>query len=169
MFIRSKVILWLFVLLAVTFFTHSLSITQESVMEKDVANIEERVLEIGLESVHKEGLVKPLVVTDVPTAAPTLVPTRSPTKRPTRKPTRRPTIRKSIYGDYQPDEVLDYSDQQNTVAILIVAIFVCMAFEVAAPEVIMLIALMIVIFCEILTLSDGLAGRKALIPNFYSL
>ena len=97
-----------------------------------------------------------------PTYAPSRAPTRSPT---TRKPTRKPTERKSIYGDYKPDEVLDYSDQQDTVIVLIVAIFAFMAFEVAAPEVIMLIALMIVIFCEILTLSDGLAGTYIHSPH----
>ncbi len=100
-----------------------------------------------------------ITTSDVPTFSPTQTPTVRPTAKPsTRKPTRRPTIRKSIYLDYYPDEVLDYSDQQNTVSILIVAIFVFMAFEVAAPEIVMLVALMLVIFCEILTLADGLAG-----------
>jgi di/tricarboxylate transporter len=93
--------------------------------------------------------------TNVPTAAPT---TKNPTRSPSRKPTNRPTLRKSIYGDYMPDELLEYSDQQDTVIVLIIAIFVLMAFEVAAPEVIMLTALMIVVYCEILTLSEGLAG-----------
>lgn len=94
-------------------------------------------------------------VTDVPTLA--------PTASPSRKPTRRPTERKSIYGDFSPDEVLDYSAQQDTVIVLIIAIFVLMALEVASPEIIMLTALMIVIFCEILTLSEGLAGK---LPKF---
>lgn len=95
--------------------------------------------------------------TNVPTAAPT---TKNPTRSPSRKPTNRPTLRKSIYGDYMPDELLEYSDQQDTVIVLIIAIFVLMAFEVAAPEVIMLTALMIVVYCEILTLSEGLAGKS---------
>eukprot|EP01033_Poteriospumella_lacustris_P010048 gene10049-7178_t len=90
-----------------------------------------------------------------PTHSPSFKPTAQPS---TRKPTRRPTERKSIYGDYLPDETLDYSDQQNTVIVLIIGIFALMALEVAAPEIIMLVALMIVIFCEILTLSEGLAG-----------
>jgi di/tricarboxylate transporter len=102
-----------------------------------------------------ESKLLPQVITDAPTAAPT---TGIPTRSPTRKPTSRPTMRKSIYGDYTPDKLLEYSDQQNTVIVLIIAIFVLMAFEFAAPEVIMLTALMIVVYCEILTLTEGLAG-----------
>lgn len=96
------------------------------------------------------------------TQAVTDVPTLAPTVSPSRKPTRRPTERKSIYGDFSPDEVLEYSAQQDTVIVLIIAIFVLMALEVASPEIIMLTALMIVIFCEILTLSEGLAGMRLL-------
>lgn len=105
-----------------------------------------------VEASDRNGL---MAVTDSPTHSPSFKPTAQPS---TRKPTRRPTERKSIYGDYLPDETLDYSDQQNTVIVLIIGIFALMALEVAAPEIIMLVALMIVIFCEILTLSEGLAG-----------
>jgi di/tricarboxylate transporter len=82
----------------------------------------------------------------------------SSTAKPSPKPTRSPTHRKSIYGDFANDDVLPKNEQQGIVGALIIGLFLCMAFEIGTPEVLFLIALMVVIFCEILTLSDGLAG-----------
>lgn len=90
--------------------------------------------------------------------AQTTSPSFSPTWKPSRKPTKKPTKRKSIYFDYAKDDVLDLDIQQGIVGALIIGLFICMAFEIAAPEVLFLIALMVVVFCEILTLSEGLAG-----------
>lgn len=116
------------------------------------------------QAIVNESKRLPQIITDAPTAAPT---TGIPTRSPTRKPTNRPTMRKSIYGDYAPDKLLAYSDQQNTVIVLIIAIFALMAFEFAAPEVIMLTALMIVVYCEILTLTEGLAGLPFFFFSFF--
>jgi hypothetical protein len=138
----------------------------------DVATNENIAVEELLPSsvVHRVSIrsnaVGLLVATSTPTETPTHVPTHSnsptliPTPTPTSpKPTRAPTNRKSIYGDFSPDNVMDYSNQQTVVIVLIITLFVFMALEVAPAEVLMLIALMIVIFCEILSLAEGLAGE----------
>jgi hypothetical protein len=111
--------------------------------------------------------------TTVDAAAPTITPTRSPTTRaptlapsgptrgPTRKPTRNPTFRSkasSIYTDYAPTKTLTQKEQQGLVAAMIFLLFILMAFEVTTPEVLFLIALVILILTEILTLAQGLAG-----------
>jgi hypothetical protein len=64
----------------------------------------------------------------------------------------------SIYGDYAPEKKLTDQEQQGIVATLTILLFVFMAMEITSPEVLFLIALIIVIMCEILTLKEGLAG-----------
>lgn len=149
-FFSPRSLILFLAILAAFFISSSSSIAPEAIQQDVAIKQEERVL-------HADSLQ---ATTDAPTLAPTVVPTsRKPTQRPTRRPTRRPTERKSIYGDFTPEKMLDYSEQQDVVIVLIIAIFVYLAFEIAAPEVVMLIALMIVIFCEVLTLTEGLAGK----------
>jgi hypothetical protein len=69
----------------------------------------------------------------------------------------------SIYGDFAPDEPMTKPDQQAVVGLLTGLLFILMALEVTAPEVLFLIALIIVILCEILTLTEGLAGKPTLL------
>jgi hypothetical protein len=98
--------------------------------------------------------------TPAPTRSPTIAATK-PTVNPTLKPTRKPTYRskdKSIYMDYAPTKTLTPEQQQGIVATLTVLLFVLMACEVTSPEVLFLIALVICIFTEVLTLAQGLAG-----------
>lgn len=65
----------------------------------------------------------------------------------------------SIYGEFAPEEPLEQErDQQPIVCTLLVLLFVLMAFEVGSPEVLFLIALTIVTFCEIITLPEALSG-----------
>ena len=95
------------------------------------------------------------------TPRPTTKPTTSrPTTKPTNKPpTRNPTeLKPGIYGDFGPKEYAPQETQQIIVGILIILLLVLMAFEISTPEILFLIALIIVILAEILTLSEGLAG-----------
>jgi hypothetical protein len=66
----------------------------------------------------------------------------------------------SIYGNYEPskEDKLTPEQQQAVVGTLTCLIFVLMATEITSPEVLFLIALVIVIMCEIITLKEGLAG-----------
>ena len=66
---------------------------------------------------------------------------------------------KSIYGDHASDEPLPETAQQAIVGTLTILLFVFMAMELTSPEVLFLIALIIVILCEILTIKEGLAGK----------
>lgn len=66
---------------------------------------------------------------------------------------------KSIYGDHAPEEPLPETAQQAIVGTLTILLFVLMAMELTSPEVLFLIALIIVILCEILTIKEGLAGN----------
>ena len=63
----------------------------------------------------------------------------------------------NIYGNYEPI-ALTQEVQQGIVASLTVLIFVILAADLAAPEVIFLIALMICCLAQILTLKETLAG-----------
>ncbi len=65
----------------------------------------------------------------------------------------------SIYGEHAPEKKLTPEEQQGIVATLTILLFVLMAMEITSPEVLFLIALIIVIMCEILTLKEGLAGK----------
>jgi di/tricarboxylate transporter len=84
-------------------------------------------------------------------------PSRNPTYKPTRDPTYRPKAN-SIYGKFAPTETLTSVQQQAIVGTLSILLFVLMATEITSPEVLFMIALIIVILTEILTLSQGLAG-----------
>jgi hypothetical protein len=66
----------------------------------------------------------------------------------------------SIYGDHEPEDKLDPQQQQAVVGTLTCLIFILMATEITSPEVLFLIALCIVIMCEIITLKEGLDGEK---------
>lgn len=99
-------------------------------------------------------------------ATPTVRPSNRPTPRPsakkTKKPTFKPTFRKiGIYGEYGPDELPKQETQQIIVGILILLLLVLMAMDISflTPEVLFLVALIIVILSEILTLAEGLAGE----------
>lgn len=119
--------------------------------------------------------VKP---TDVPTVAPTVDPTIKPTAVPTLSlkptaPTRIPSVRPSIslkpsrkpssvpihiYGN-QPAVYLTQQTQQIIVGVLTILLFILMAIEFLAPEVLFLIALMIVTGCQIISLNQAFAGK----------
>lgn len=64
----------------------------------------------------------------------------------------------SIYGDFESDRKLDETTQQIIVASLTILLFVLMAFELSTPEVLFLIALVIVMYTEILTMSQAFSG-----------
>eukprot|EP01040_Poterioochromonas_malhamensis_P001712 gene1714-1817_t len=101
-----------------------------------------------------------IVPTRSPTAVPTIAPS-GPSRKPTLKPTRSPTFRSkddSIYAQFAPTETLTSEEQQGIVGTLTVLLFVLMATEITSPEVLFLIALIIVILTEILSLNQGLAG-----------
>lgn len=66
-----------------------------------------------------------------------------------------------IYGDYDPIE-LTQTAQQVIVGVLTILLFICMAMELTGPEVLFLIALMIVTLAQILTISDALSGEQIL-------
>ena len=70
----------------------------------------------------------------------------------------------NIYGDQAPISLTE-TEQQGIVATLIVLLFVLMAFEVAAPEVLFLIALMICCLTQIITLSETLSGTIHFLKN----
>ncbi len=73
----------------------------------------------------------------------------------------------SIYGDHAPEEKLPETAQQAIVGTLTILLFVLMALELTSPEVLFLIALIIVILCEILTIKEGLAGMILYFDIFY--
>eukprot|EP01031_Cornospumella_fuschlensis_P036333 gene36333-44076_t len=62
-----------------------------------------------------------------------------------------------IYIDHDPIELTE-DEQQGIVATLTILLFVLMAFEITGPEVLFLIALMIVTLSQILTLPEALSG-----------
>ena len=94
------------------------------------------------------------------TSSPTLVPTLGPS---TFKPTVRPSSKAPtaapvhIYGSNSPVD-MSLDKQQGLVAVLTVLLFILMATEVLAPEILFLIALMIITGCEIITITDCLSG-----------
>mmetsp|Transcript_11471 Transcript_11471/g.15798 ORF Transcript_11471/g.15798 Transcript_11471/m.15798 type:complete len:792 (-) Transcript_11471:85-2460(-) len=107
------------------------------------------------------------IYADDPTASPSTAPTRAPTttrspstKSPntTRAPTKKPVAPiPNIYGKYQMI-TLDLDVQQGIVAALTILLFIFMAMEITGPEVLFLIALMIVTLAQILTLTEALSG-----------
>lgn len=71
-------------------------------------------------------------------------------------------VSSTIYGDHKPITLTD-DEKQGIVGALTVLLFILMATEITGPEVLFLIALMIVTLCEIITLSDALSGMKPFI------
>jgi hypothetical protein len=88
------------------------------------------------------------------TLQPSVAPSIKPTAQPSRKPTGAPV---HIYGNQAP-VLLDLKVQERIVGALTVLIFVFMASEVLAPEILFLIALMVVTGCQIIPMTDTLSG-----------
>ena len=63
-----------------------------------------------------------------------------------------------IYGEDSKPVGLTMESQQIIVGILIIMIFVCMAFEWATPAVVLLTALLITLLLQILQLPEALSG-----------
>lgn len=92
----------------------------------------------------------------------TFTPTTKPSAKPSLKPSRKPTSKPiHIYGD-KPAVFLTQKAQQGVVGALTVLLFILMALEFLAPEVLFLIALMIVTGCQIITLPQAFAGKSKL-------
>lgn len=87
--------------------------------------------------------------------APTVMPTVKPSLKPSRKPTNKPV---HIYGDEDP-VFLSTEEKQGIVATLTILLFILMALDFTGPEVLFLIALMILCLCQILTLTETLSGK----------
>lgn len=66
-----------------------------------------------------------------------------------------------IYGDYEEIELTE-KEQQGIVGALTILLFILMACDITGPEVLFLIALMIVTLAQILTLTDALSGNNHL-------
>ena len=81
-------------------------------------------------------------------------PTYKPSAKPTKKPTNKPV---HIFGDEEP-VTLTEKEQQGIVASLTIALFILMALDFTGPEVLFLIALMIVCLSQILTMPETLSG-----------
>lgn len=63
-----------------------------------------------------------------------------------------------IYGEYDDIQMTD-KEKQGVVGALTILIFILMASEVTGPEVLFLIALMVVTLLQIITLQDALSGK----------
>jgi hypothetical protein len=64
----------------------------------------------------------------------------------------------NIYGEHEPI-LMTQDEQQGLVAALTILLFVCMAMDFTGPEVLFLIALMILCLAQVLTLSETLSGK----------
>ncbi len=113
-------------------------------------------------------------ITAPPTDIPTFIPTPSPSisavpsisfkptvkpssAKPTAgKPTRAPTI-----GIYLENEnvYITQMDQQAIVGSLTILLFIFMAMEILSPEILFMIALIIIMLCQILTMAETLSGK----------
>lgn len=82
-------------------------------------------------------------------------PTFKPTVKPTKKPTSKPV---HIYGDNAPVHLTE-KQQQGIVGALTILLFILMATEILAPEILFLIALMIITGCQIISITDTLSGN----------
>ncbi len=69
-----------------------------------------------------------------------------------------PELAPNIYNE-QPRVGMPLDDQKMLVASLIILLFVSMAAEISSPEVLFLIALMILCLAQVLSLADTLSGR----------
>ena len=97
-----------------------------------------------------------------PTAAPTIVPTPSPSPKPSSKPTaKKSPTRAPTQGIYVKNDniILKEKTQQDIVAALTVLLFFFMAVEFLSPEILFMIALIIVMLCQILTIGETLSGK----------
>lgn len=80
----------------------------------------------------------------------------------------------NIYGEHTPI-AMTQEEQQGLVATLTVLLFILMAFDFTGPEVLFLIALMILCLAQILTLSETLSGmleaccRNPIVSNVYRI
>jgi hypothetical protein len=68
-----------------------------------------------------------------------------------------------IYLD-QKDINLAVGTQQVITGVLTIGLFVCMVLELLAPEVLFLIALIVLMLCQILSLSETLSGSTSFHP-----
>jgi hypothetical protein len=65
----------------------------------------------------------------------------------------------SIYGD-QPNVGMSIEAQQSLVGALTIILFVLMAVEFLSPEILFLIALMILCLAQVLNITDTLSGMR---------
>jgi hypothetical protein len=63
-----------------------------------------------------------------------------------------------VYLDHKHIEITE-NDQQILVATLTIALFVGMALELLSPEILFMIALIIIMLCQILSMSETLSGK----------
>lgn len=97
-------------------------------------------------------------------ATQTVVPSNAPSFKPSAKPTARPTSKAPtaapvhIYGKSDP-VFLSSDAQQGIVGALTIVLFILMATEILAPEILFLIALMIITGCQIINITDALSGK----------
>ena len=101
-----------------------------------------------------------LGLTETPTFTPTRAPTRIPTRVPSRKPTAKPTLKATahIYGS-AATVMMTEQEQQIMCGVITILIFIFMALEILSPEVLFLIALVILILTQVLTLTEALSGN----------
>lgn len=69
-----------------------------------------------------------------------------------------------IYGEHKNVD-LSESEQQGIVAAVTVILLILMAKEVSKPEVLFLIALMVVTLAQIITMADALSGKPPPPPS----
>jgi hypothetical protein len=74
----------------------------------------------------------------------------------------------NIYGEYEPISMTE-EEQQGLVAALTILLFILMAMDFTGPEVLFLIALMILCLAQVLTLSETLSGARSSYQYFISL
>ncbi|RYG66004.1 hypothetical protein EON64_10720 [archaeon] len=73
-------------------------------------------------------------------------------------------VEANIYVDHKAIALAE-NEQQGLVAALTILLFVLMACEITGPEVLFLIALMIVTLAQIITLSEALSGMQTCIEK----
>ena len=105
-----------------------------------------------LNSVAINDRATEVLVSETPTLNPSRIPSRAPSRVPTPKTPH-------IYGDAQP-VYISKVNQQIMCGILTILLFVFMALEVLSPEVLFLIALVILLLTQVLTLTETLSGNK---------
>ena len=93
---------------------------------------------------------------------PTFNPSRQPSRVPSRKPSNKPTVKATafIYGNGVPSVQLSEKDQQIMCGVMTILLFVFMALELLSPEVLFLLALIVLMLTQVLTLTETLSGKK---------